>query len=823
MVMVPTTPTTDGEDHGNSDCSSGGSSPSSVSTTNWLIAHGSLESAVTVESSDSPPTDPDSTPKSPLIAKPHSPDSDPCEIKICFARKHEILQVYVRSTARVYEIYYASSLHGENVYLCTVRCCVAEREGEVLLAGSEYGDASKHHIDVTKGGPRIERFTGKENTGSNSEEEWVDVKVPGFPVDENEINLMVNQSSASNGTGVEDLYEATAEIRDAEPCASLTIRFLSLQSKDCLYLDELYIFGDPFVSTDSENHPTPAVESSAHSSLMAMLIPTFLQLSKSTIRQTADTHSSDNRQKKGDDEPTVRRTDMHDGSMNGINCEQSSMVANGHETQPPKQLTTSDKNNAPAEIGNVLGQLVDRVNRIEEICLRFEESMLKPISSMEVRLQRVEEQIDILAKNSQYAVLPSCKRFTAPSFSCTDSNFGSFYNDGNNQPPNLASELKMDCPDEDKLSSSTDSSSISASSPRVHPSLVIAAPEFPCGEEEEQSRELEHLGMSGAAKLPSKNSPEEGNRKTISIDDALAAALSGFLSTSAVSLSESNKQTVVSSSESHVEASGHLECSPNGPVSINECIKDEAFVDQPSKCNQNITITAPEFTLEDLIDSKDNSPGVGNLEPLNCISEGSQSGIKPQTVENGGDGAAEDSGLTITSHKFTLEELKDMLREQGSDQTPSVNDINKHHVVNEEKCSSHILGESQTETKPEPAERSCGIGDDILLGDSRHSVPCMDYGIPILDVSFRSHEEEDSGTTTLPLDILLGGGGGDTENNAISGVDTVMNSDSLMDYNNNNNNNNNGSSNCCADVDDEDDGRTTPFAEQGAFVVSSLI
>lgn len=96
--MVPTTPT-DGEDHGNSYCYSGESSPSSDAVTNWQIAHGSLESAVTFESSDSP-IDPDSIPKSPVIVKPPSLDSGPCEIKSklasCFSYNYWSQEVNLR-------------------------------------------------------------------------------------------------------------------------------------------------------------------------------------------------------------------------------------------------------------------------------------------------------------------------------------------------------------------------------------------------------------------------------------------------------------------------------------------------------------------------------------------------------------------------------------------------------------------------------------------------------------------------------------------------------------------------------------------------------
>ncbi|KAI8009232.1 hypothetical protein LOK49_LG07G01657 [Camellia lanceoleosa] len=61
-----------------------------------------------------------------------SSDCGPCEIKLSFAQKHEVRQVYIRSTARVFESYFAPSLHSGNEYLCTVRCGIAARDGKVL-------------------------------------------------------------------------------------------------------------------------------------------------------------------------------------------------------------------------------------------------------------------------------------------------------------------------------------------------------------------------------------------------------------------------------------------------------------------------------------------------------------------------------------------------------------------------------------------------------------------------------------------------------------------------------------------------------------------
>lgn len=57
-----------------------------------------------------------------------------------FEEKHEVRQIYVRSTARVYEIY------TNDEYLCTVRCGVATRDGEVLRS-NEIGDDNVRNED----------------------------------------------------------------------------------------------------------------------------------------------------------------------------------------------------------------------------------------------------------------------------------------------------------------------------------------------------------------------------------------------------------------------------------------------------------------------------------------------------------------------------------------------------------------------------------------------------------------------------------------------------------------------------------------------------
>lgn len=91
---------------------------------------------------------------------------------VTFMQKHEIRQVYVRSTARVYEIYYKLDVHSSNEYLCTVRCSVAAREDD-LLRESNHVEASS---EPTKESDRD--YIEKKSSSSATEDDWVEVKNP---------------------------------------------------------------------------------------------------------------------------------------------------------------------------------------------------------------------------------------------------------------------------------------------------------------------------------------------------------------------------------------------------------------------------------------------------------------------------------------------------------------------------------------------------------------------------------------------------------------------------------------------------------------------
>ncbi|GFP87770.1 hypothetical protein PHJA_000920700 [Phtheirospermum japonicum] len=492
------------------------------SETNWLIAHGSLEASITVESPAYPvaESDSESAPrKSPLVLKPPRirglirylimmvclPDGHLTRVyeDLCFDQKYDIGQIYVRSTARVYEVYYARSPRSSsNEYLCTVRCGVAERD-DILLQTSCIDDVVEGHSECLSG--EINEENGEDIV--TSEDDWVKIKAPDVGTSSVHDKL-INTDRAEN---VQDLYEATAQISDADPCFVLTIRLLSVQDKGLLYVDEVYVFGDPVESTDSGN------ERINQSSLMAIFVPTLMNLSKSGVRQVQDKRVSDEVLEKDNNnnkmDSGLRRID-ETGVVLEVNQVNEEYVKPKEEIE--KDIMKEPVNSPPGHLERALEQLISRVSRVEDICLRFEEKLMKPIQSIEARLEQVEHQLQKLAdiNNSKYYGLPRCTRISAPAFSCSEESLSSsFHNEQSDFTACGASEI------EKKDFSCNNTPESLSQDALLYPSLIVSAPEFPCDEDEEEDN-LE--------------SPKVSPKKALSVDDALAAALNGFLSSAII-------------------------------------------------------------------------------------------------------------------------------------------------------------------------------------------------------------------------------------------------------------------------------------------------
>ncbi|KAF5736442.1 hypothetical protein HS088_TW14G00584 [Tripterygium wilfordii] len=502
------------------------------SETSWIVVGGSLTSSVTFESSSIPVSDDDNdqaivdwtSQSPPLILCPPLTDPNPCEITIIFAKKHEVGQVYVRSTARVYEIYYTPEVGSSSEYLCTVHCGITARDDQVLQTTDTEGTVVTNVKGVCK---EADSKKMKIDTNlSTNEDDWVEVKVPSTSLIDNGSNFLPSNIATNPGKISQDYYEATAEITDANPCMSLTVRLLSLQNKGFICVDEVYVFADLADPADVESQ-TGSLDNSAGSSLMALLVPTFLQLSKSTgvgQQEKRDTFGTWERQipeeigSKAINAMNALSKVSHKESPDVVD-HQTMKFPDMNSAGPTNSVKTpqvSDAESRPdvpdRRAEEVLEHLVSRVSRVEDLLLRFEENMLKPINNIEVRLLRVEQQLELLYKKTQSSGVQNCTRFAAPDFSCCESDHNSFYIDGSDHlktcelgRKDLASNALPGSPDDDQA--------CSVNTAQLHPCFVVTAPEFSSDDCDEENDAVDLV--MGSTKIKSKHA--------MSIDDNLAA------------------------------------------------------------------------------------------------------------------------------------------------------------------------------------------------------------------------------------------------------------------------------------------------------------
>ncbi|KAG6628230.1 hypothetical protein CIPAW_14G000700 [Carya illinoinensis] len=719
------------------------------SSTNWTVTGGSLVNSLAFESSLSP-IDDDDDPKitcnptlfrSPLVLRSPSPDSGPCEITIDLMQKHEVRQVYVRSTARVYEMYYHSGLQCGNEYLCTVRCGIAARDEEVLTA--EVEEVISPNLDGTnKGLSEADVKSGRNLTGS--EDDWVEVRVPDTPVAENKNSSLTSEADSVAGRNKQEFYEATAEITDASPCLSLTLRLLSLQSKDCVYVDEVYVFADPVTSTDSEDQED-RVENPAGSSLMAMLVPTLLQLSKTTK------HSTDTMEKQKFADYGSRSTDptnfaskikQQEGKSSQtdhqeVKCQEvnGSSAGPAHMLNPPQVPVSENKPNHPSHshLERAMDQLVSRVGRIEDLCLRFEENMLKPISSIEVRLQRVEQQLEVLMKKSLNSELPSCSRICAPDFSCNESDSNSFYNSGSDYPNcgSFESDKKDFCPDVTPIPPYDACDSMNAA--QLLPGLVVTAPEFSNCDDVEENFATDTL----------KNSLKDRPKQAFSIDDALASALAGFVSSTSISPPTYTQTLAVKAPEfsNEDDESDNKKASPGVQYEIDHPVS--SYRTDGTECTKDST--SSNICLED----------DGNVigSPNDDCPEETAGGADKDCWLEGGEGDCQATGFDpIVEHEITRTDSNQI--SNGSVNLEVGNEEGNTSVPNSENVSDTSQEDDVASSELATTTENTKCGSEFLqkVLDFSCAASVVDFKIPVLDVKFASQENSN---TKAPLEALL--------------------------------------------------------------------
>lgn len=654
-------------------------------------------------------------------------------------------QIYVRSTARVYEIY------TNDEYLCTVRCGLATRDGEVLRSNE----------------------IGEENV--RNEDDWVEVKA-------DDANSQTKPNL--NLTTAQDLFEATAEINDANPCISVTLRLLSLQCKGSVCVDEIYVFGDPVDSEIEESHN----ENLSGSSLMAMFLPTLLQASKTTglsslnavrkekqfvlkddlkatpqpsapvIETQLDEkdsiivpHEVELKEVKGgsvgpsqsythsqaakmESDHAVSQAAQMDSNCRAIPSKVAEMENNRHAI--PSQVPINQGDFSGGNVERALEQLMSRMDRIEEICLGFQEKMVVPMNSIEARLQRVEQQLETLSMKRQNSELPSCYKISAPDASFIESDANSCENcldctvtgEIESDKKSLHKEVlnvspqdvspEDDCPEDISESESTT---------QLLPGLVVTAPEFPEDDDEEDNVSEQEINPSNDIKKKS-------------IDDALSSSLAKFLSSSLTS--EVTKYTTslhLKAPEFSNEDADH--------ESSNKTVKNDLVHSTDREEFSHIQVLASSTnSLEEgekvSTDSKDKSSEKTALEAeqweIFCSAQGDQDEVCVDST------LAEPNPKIDFNDNFKDEENgKISGEEESNDFLSNLSNISNEVVDNQTSSGCRAADAPKNTFHDNIMENFLGF----LLAS-----PVVDYEIPLLDVKFTS---QTSSTTDSFLESLL--------------------------------------------------------------------
>ncbi|XP_031745252.1 uncharacterized protein LOC101211395 isoform X2 [Cucumis sativus] len=642
-------------------------------------------------------------------------------------------------------MYHVTNSQDENEYFCTVRCGAALRDEEVLHTdGIESVSAHLHGSN----GVVAEANSQRESNLNTNEDEWVEVKAPDGPTLVHKSDSSTSESVANSVMIRQDFYEATAEITNANPCTSLTIRLLSLQNKSLVYVDEIYVFANP-VDLEEEGPPENSAQNS-QSSLMSMLVPTLLQLSKTT----GSSKNNDGRNSNPEGVhllPKIGPEPLNStNSVTGLQQqEEKESERSVRQPEVHLQVPVKDKmhnENEPLHrIENILGQLVSRMDRIENCFLRFEENMLKPINSIDGRLKQVEQQLELLTKESHGSEWPSCYRMSAPSFSANGSSSNSFYNSGNDHPScgpiepdrkeihSVSSPIPLDIPN------SVDSS-------LLRPSLVVTAPEFSNIDDGDQESDV-----ATAPEFSNGNDEDQENqirevpvdvcKPKPSIDDALASALAQFtLSSSSISTPEHSETVAVKPPDLPNEDGNNHKKSLSSNLSTSE-------IDHTS-CSHEIDDIQ---CTKNLASASLSSANGWNLSPRhNCFAkigdgDGEQVLEGPECmyekVSSEVETALDEQSVQGMEALGNVEVVDETIEDFDSETSIPIHPF-PHHTGNDSDKTNVDSNADANTIEVTKGSRDIDIVHDVL-GFSR-DMSIVNFEIPILDVSFTSNADSSS-------------------------------------------------------------------------------
>lgn len=535
------------------------------------------------------------------------------------------------------------------------------------------------------------------------------------------------------------------------------------------------MFADPVDSTDSEK--ANKMENSSGNPLMAMLLPTLLQMSKtkgiSAIR-TQDKHTSEASRTQNFEESTSEAT-CSTNCATKIQQEQNSSIAhhgkmelqdvntagtNASQLQRPPQVSLGESkaDSLPPNdrVERALDQLFSRMGRIEDIFLRFEDSLLKPISSIEARLLRVEQQLEVLTNKQKDCEPRPYLRFCAPNFSSVQSDSNSFYHTETDYPrcEEFGSNIKSFHYDAQTMNTQTnqaDDVSDSVNTTQLLPSLVVTAPEFSNFDDEEENQESDRITGSSADKP----------RNAITVDDALASALAGFVS----SISSQPQNHIPSLSVKAPEFSNEEdtevgEASPrdqheirtNGAENINGSLSHASCpsLDGKKKVEKSLNDDQSEETAEEVCGwywqfegGEDDQPSGRPINKNDEQADDDKAGAQnfERTVEIEGAEVSTEANSSLVHNKT------DVQYQWFLNQTDATG---SHTTKNDATSIADSITEAEN-TKSESDNKDQGILRNILES-SCTAASVVDFESPVLDVKFISQSSHSSNFT---LEALL--------------------------------------------------------------------
>ncbi|KAG7533249.1 hypothetical protein ISN45_Aa08g008890 [Arabidopsis thaliana x Arabidopsis arenosa] len=534
------------------------------------------------------------------------------------------------------------------------------------------------------------------------------------------------------GNAFQVFYEATAEINDAEPCTSITVRLLSLQDKRCALVDEVYVFADPVDPSESEKEEASGTGNSSSSSLMAMFMPALLQLSRGKdVRKERDRQVSD----ESNSMDPVDLGNANDSDRKETNFSRADKIGESSpvlvDTLPKRVDAVTRVSGAeikPAmscnNVETILYQLVNKVSMVETILLRFEDQMLKPINSIDARLQLVEKKLEQLGKKKSFEPeLDFQVKMPYPDSlgSDTDKTPDTEELDGltkNTDYPQLPSCTKTVVLDSSSIGNSEDCSVVLPKN-RLD-NILPKSVEF----ESENSSISGNEMISAEPEISNEEvgyTFEEKPKHSLSINDALASALAGLLSSHSMTSGKYSQALVVTAPEFSNEDDVEIE-----EKSRMSTLLDESQVAAEESENTYAASGNPNSSLKD--------PGL-----TSCIEDDSQEiiyGVSKKLDDSfGGDEEAEtmvsvrDNGLDEETVRSSTEADCYTERENLSDK-PMDPDSLIHEIENPNLTSAKCKGEPGMDNV---------LKSVLGFQQTRSSV---DFLTPVLDVKFNSENKD---------------------------------------------------------------------------------